>query len=256
MSRPHHHDVYYPETDDLPMAENTIQYRWITTIHGGLDSLLPDAFVAGDLFWYPVEGEPLVRVAPDVLVALGRPKGDRPSFRQWLEGGPPEVVFEIRSPSNSSRDLADKLRFYDCYGVSEYYLYDPDRNRLQAWVRSREFLEEIAILPGWASPLLGIRFHPGEPGAGTPELRILHPDGEPFRSFQELQELNRVTAARAEQATVRAEQATTRAEHAESRAKRAERAAAAANAEVATERARTQVLAERLRALGVDPDAL
>jgi hypothetical protein len=36
-----------------------------------------------DLLWYPVRGQPRLRMAPDVLVALGRPKGYRGSYRQW-----------------------------------------------------------------------------------------------------------------------------------------------------------------------------
>src|SRR3954467_1206344 len=45
-------------------------------------------FVAGDLLSYPVEGDPLIRSAPDVLVVFGRPKGYRGSYKQWLGGEP------------------------------------------------------------------------------------------------------------------------------------------------------------------------
>ena len=72
--------IEYPDSDGLPMAENTLQFRWIVTIMGGLDALFlndPNVFVAGDLLWYPVEGEPTIRMGPDVLVAFSRPKGDR-----------------------------------------------------------------------------------------------------------------------------------------------------------------------------------
>src|SRR6266704_5862438 len=62
-------DMVYPESDGLPMADNTKQFRWIVTIQGGLDALFkdePNVFVAGDLLWYPVEGKPTIRLAPDV----------------------------------------------------------------------------------------------------------------------------------------------------------------------------------------------
>ena len=71
------------------MAENTLQYQWIVTIKGGLDAIFlddPNVFVAGDLLWYPVEGEPTIRIAPDAMVAFGRPKGYRGSYKQWEEG--------------------------------------------------------------------------------------------------------------------------------------------------------------------------
>src|SRR6266545_225356 len=96
--------VVYPDSDGQPMSDNTLQFQWIVTIQGGLDALFadrPDVFVAGDLLWYPVEGEPSIRAAPDALVAFDRPKGYRGSYRQWEEGNvPPQVVFEVLSPGN------------------------------------------------------------------------------------------------------------------------------------------------------------
>ncbi len=56
--------IVYPETDGEPMAENTLQFQWIVTIKEGLEAVFldqPDVFVAGDLFWYPVEGDPTTR---------------------------------------------------------------------------------------------------------------------------------------------------------------------------------------------------
>ena len=67
--------IVYPDSDGQPMAENTIQYRYITLIKGGLEVVFqdrPDVFVAGDLFWYPVEGAPEIRTAPDVLGSARR----------------------------------------------------------------------------------------------------------------------------------------------------------------------------------------
>jgi Uma2 family endonuclease len=80
--------IVYPDRDGRPMSDNTLQYRWIVTIEGNLELLFadrPDVFVAGDLLWYAVEGQPRVRTAPDALVAFGRPKGYRGSYRQWEE---------------------------------------------------------------------------------------------------------------------------------------------------------------------------
>jgi hypothetical protein len=58
----------------------------MTIIYNNLRAIFaddPNVFVAMDLLWYPVEGNPRIRVAPDVLVALGRPKGHRGSYKQW-----------------------------------------------------------------------------------------------------------------------------------------------------------------------------
>lgn len=66
--------VRYPDSDGRPIADNTEQFEWIVVLKDNLDAMLPD-FIAGDLLWYPVEGDNKTRVAPDVLVALGRPSG-------------------------------------------------------------------------------------------------------------------------------------------------------------------------------------
>jgi len=131
--------IIYPQSDGKPMADNTTQFRWIVTIQGGLDALFrdnPDIFVAGDLLGYPVEGHPEISTAPDVMVAFGRPKGDRGSYLQWEEDGiAPQVVFEILAPGNTIAGMTRKFRFYERHGVEEYYLYDPDSGELSGWQR-------------------------------------------------------------------------------------------------------------------------
>ena len=80
----------YPDSDGLPMAENTKQFRWIVTIKEGLDALFradPQVFVAGDLFWYPTEGEPTIRVAPG-QAGVGGPVRRR---RGGQAGGPGDL---------------------------------------------------------------------------------------------------------------------------------------------------------------------
>lgn len=179
--------IVYPDTDGQPMAENTLQFEWIVTIKGGLDHLFeadPNVFVAGDLFWYPVEGHPEIRMAPDAMVAFGRPKAHRLSYLQWEEAGvAPQVVFEVLSPGNRVGEMVRKFAFYQQYGVEEYYLYDPDPRRLDlsGFVRRDDQLVEIPTMPGHRSPRLGITFEMTEAG-----LRILRPDGAPFLTYEEL----------------------------------------------------------------------
>ena len=47
--------VHYPTSDGMPMADNTLQFRWIAILKWNLDHL----FVAGDHLIYPVEGDRL-----------------------------------------------------------------------------------------------------------------------------------------------------------------------------------------------------
>src|SRR5262249_9522600 len=121
VNAPHAERIVYPDSDGRPMADNTEQFRWIVVLRDNLDAFLPD-FVAGDLLGDPVEGHRKIRVAPDVLVAGGGPKGRRGSYRQWEEDGvTPQVVFEVLSPDNTPAEMALKLAFYDQHGVREYY---------------------------------------------------------------------------------------------------------------------------------------
>ncbi len=207
--------IEYPESDGKPMAENTKQARWIFLLYGNLLALfadVADVFIAADHFWYPVKGEPEVRQAPDVFVAVGRPKGDRGSYKQWEEGDvAPQVVFEVLSPSNDPIEMADKFDWYERFGVEEYYIYDPDRNRLVIYVRRGEVLRRVHPANGHVSPRLKIRFQ-----LTSPEMTVYRPDGRPFLTFDQLE------AERAREAEAR-RQAVGRAEKAEAEVERLRR---------------------------------
>lgn len=195
--------VDYPDSDGLPVSDKTLQFQWIMTIVGGLRALFrddPNVFVAGDLLWYPIEGDNKTRTAPDALVAFGRPKGHRGSYKQWEEGGvAPQVVFEIQSPGNRPPEIIRKHRFYDDFGVEEFYMYDPDKHGLYGWQRQADSLVEIPEMNGWVSPRLGIRFMLGEDA-----LTILDPRGRPFTTYEEQAERADVAEERAAQEAARA----------------------------------------------------
>jgi Uma2 family endonuclease len=267
-------DDPYPESDGQPMAENTEQYEWLVKIKENLEILFaqdPNVFIAGDLFWYPVPDRRITGpLAPDVMVAIGRPKGRRGCYKQWEEGGiAPQVVFEVLSPSNSIKEMADKRAFYDTYGVEEYYVYDPPANNLEVWLRQDGRLRRVSHIKGWTSPRLGIRF-----ALSGATLEIFDPQGQPFLTSVELAARLRGTAelaareaaqarqehARAEQEAARAEQEQQRADQEQQRAdqeqQRAEQERQRAEQEqqrAEQERERAERLAERLRALGIEP---
>lgn len=207
-------EIEYPESDGEPLAENTKQLWWIVLIFSNLSTLFhdrPDVFIAADLFWYPVEGQPEQRLAPDILVVFGRPKGHRRSYMQWLEDNVPmTVVFEILSPKNTPQEMSGKFAFYEEHGVEEYYVYDPDTNQLSVFLRQGTVLRRIRPLANFASPRLGIRFDlSGE------ELVIVGPDGQRFVTLEEETLARReaeVARSHAEQRALDAEQRATAAE--------------------------------------------
>jgi Uma2 family endonuclease len=179
--------IVYPESDGLPMADNSKQFRWIVTISTNLAGLfrdVADVYVIGNMYWYPVEGEPQLRQAPDIMVIFGRPKKDRTSYLQWEEDNVPvQVVFEALSPGNDSLEMTDKFSFYEEYGVEEYYLYNPENNQLAVYQRKGQVLRRVRKVADWTSPRLGIRFD-----LSGPELVVIYQaDGQRFRTFEEIQ---------------------------------------------------------------------
>ncbi len=212
--------IIYPDSDGKPIADNTQQFRWIQIIHHNLEWLFaqnPEVFVAGDLLWYPVEGNNKIRQAPDVMVIFGVKKGDRGSYQQWKENNiAPQVVFEILSPGNTLTEMSRKQIFYDRYGVEEYYIYDPDRNDLSGWIRSQEHLTLIDNINGWVSPRLSICFHWSDT-----TLRLTRPNGQPFATYNDVSQQLEDTSQ-----------------------------------QLSAERQRADRLAQRLQELGIDPDTL
>jgi len=251
-SLPPKSQIVYPEDDGEPMAENTVQFRWIVTVKEGLERVFrdrPDVFVAGDLLWYPVEGHPETRQAPDAMVVFGRPKGDRGSYMQWVEGGiAPQVVFEILSPGNRLKKMVMKFDFYQRHGVEEYYVYDPESFELDGWKRAGDKLEEIDEMNGWVSPRLGVRFD-----LSQGELILIDPAGQRFLTFGELA-LERDAIAQERDAVVQerdtvAQERDTIAQERDAIARERD----AIERELSTARERAERLAAQMRSLGVEP---
>lgn len=221
------------------MSDNTLQFSWIVKIKENLEILFaddPNVFIAGDLLWYPVEGDNTTRRAPDTMVAFGRAKGYRGSYKQWLEDNiAPQVVFEILSPGNRLAEMTAKFEFYDSrsetlcerYGVEEYYIYDPDRVDFTGWLRQDGRLQGISEISGWISPRLGVRFELGD------ELEIYTPAGELFLSPVEI-------AKKAEASQLRATVAESQVQIERDRADAAEQKAT--------------IMAAKLRELGIELD--
>lgn len=262
--------IEYPDDDGEPMSDNTLQFKWIFLIKENLEIVFradPNVFVAGNLLWYPVEGQPTIRTAPDAMVVFGRPKGRRGSYKQWEEDNiAPQVVFETLSPGNRPPEMERKLQFYEQYGVEEYTIYDPDDGSLEGWLRKGGRLVRVKKVAGFVSPRLRIRF---EPGPGPDNLTIFGPDGKPFQTLQESVDRQEAAEKRAESdreradsehelATIdrqRAQDATQLAAIERERAQDAAQLAEIERQRADTERQRAEKLAARLRELGIDPDS-
>jgi Uma2 family endonuclease len=70
-------------------------------------------------------------VAPDLFLVKGVPKGQRRTYKLWLEGRVPSLVIEITSDSTRHEDLSKKKLCYESLGIEEYFLHDPYQDYLK-----------------------------------------------------------------------------------------------------------------------------
>lgn len=233
LQSPKKSNVIYPDDNGEAMSNNTDQFRLIVWIKENLELVFaddPNVFLAGDLLWYPVEGNNKLSQAPDIMAVFGIPKGYRGSYQQWNEDNiAPQVAFEIWSGDRIDL-MIKKFQFYERYGVEEYYFYNPKTLELGGWLRRESEFEAIEQMDGWVSPRLGVRFQLSETG-----LEMFGPNQEPFVSFVELDRLRQQAEVRAQQAEMLLEQSEMLLEQ---------------------ERSRSQALESRLREMGIDPNQL
>ena len=121
--------IDYPSSDGEPMAE-TDRHRDLlldaTTRLAHRYAAAPNVYVSGNLLVYYKEGKPRVCLAPDCFVAFGVEKGERDTFKTWVERAYPAVVFEFTSASTRGNDTGKKFAVYqDIWKVDEYFLFDP-----------------------------------------------------------------------------------------------------------------------------------
>jgi hypothetical protein len=187
-------------------------------------ALVPAAFLSTDV-------EPPLLTGPDRVR----------SYFVWEFGKPPDVVIEVVSDT-AGAELSDKLRGYERMRVAYYVVFDPlhvlGETELHVFgldgaalvERSSRWFERVGIgLCQWEGEFEGIRAR---------WLRYCDASGVPIPTGSE--------RADDEQKRADAEQkrADTEQKRADTEQKRAEE-----------ERKRADRLAERLRALGLDPDA-
>jgi Uma2 family endonuclease len=250
-------EIYYPETDGKPMADNDFQRKPLTYLVEALDYAFreqPNVYVSGDLLIYYEKDNPKASVAPDVFVVFNVPKQDRSIYQTWIEGKTPDVVFEIASGSTYQKDETVKLALYQQLGVQEYFQYDPTGNYLQPALKGHQLdnqgqyqemkplqLEnEILVLT--SRRLLGLELHL-EKG----ELRVFNPQTQEYLYTYSEEALARRSAEK---------QLKRERKQAEKQLKRERKQKEWAQQEAKQQRQRAEKLAEQLRALGINPDDL
>jgi Uma2 family endonuclease len=128
------------------------------TITARLTRLL-DPFVAANALGMVYRARAVMRfegseVEPDLMVRQPHSRGRRGS---WDDAPTPLLVVEVLSPSTRRRDHEQKRQFYLDAGVPEYWIVDPDAERVRivkSGQRDELVSDEIAWSPtGAAGPL-------------------------------------------------------------------------------------------------------
>lgn len=184
-----------------------------------------DFFTSGNVFvYYSVEQAREVALeeagslekhafrGPDVFWVGGvDPNPDRRIWIAWEEDGRlPDLILELLSPSTAKIDRTVKKDLYArVFGTSEYFLYDPDRRKLEGFrlaapgvyhplapdAQGRLRSEQLGVL-------LGL-WHGIWERQEVDWVRLFHPDGSLVPTRQEV-ERQRANRAEAELARLRA----------------------------------------------------
>ncbi len=191
-------EIYYPEEEE-DVTGTDEHLSWIFLLRENLRLLLggPHCYVGGDIFWYPVQGRPDIKVSPDTLVVFGRPQGQRRTWQNWKEAGlGPQVTIEVLSVVNKEprgrRILADKVVFFEDHGVQEYIELDPEEPSIEVWLRTSAGLMPLGRQHHWYSERLGLTFK-----TDTGELKAFGPEGRPLLTLEDLANQATAEASRA-----------------------------------------------------------
>lgn len=161
-------EIEYPTSDGQPMAETIEHQTVMIDLILGLRhryAAVPDVWVGGNFFLCYDRGNPRACVAPDVLLAKGVAKWNRPNYLLWKERAP-SLIVEVTSRKTQRKDQHFKKLLYERIGVEEYILFDPLdeylRPRLQGNRRARGRYQPIPLESqgGLLSRTTGLRFQP------------------------------------------------------------------------------------------------
>jgi Uma2 family endonuclease len=228
------------ESDEPPL-ESTFHLQQMILLLNCLHWIWKDRndyFAAGNLtiYYSPHKRKSEDFRGPDFFVVLNTQPHPRKSWMVWEENGQyPNVIVELLSDSTAEVDRTVKKRLYaETFRTPEYFWFDPENQEFAGFALPKGQYERPQYEPiepteqGWLwSEQLQLYL-----GVHDQMLRFFEADGQMVPTPAE-------AAIAAEQNVIAAEQNVTAAEQ---------------NAIAAEQRA-TQ-LADKLRELGVDPDAL
>jgi Uma2 family endonuclease len=87
----------------------------------------------GEIFYAPVDVflSEWDIVEPDLVIIK---KDNMSIIHEKYIKGPPDLIIEILSPATKDNDLRLKKHLYEKYGVTEYWIVDPEINNVQQYI--------------------------------------------------------------------------------------------------------------------------
>ena len=239
-------DYYIPDAnlliteDDTPVdnfADAKQQRLLVSSLYSSLES--QPFLVEANVGIYHTDGEPAI--VPDVFISFDVQtpedwwKKQNRCYMMWKFGKSPEVVMEIVS-NKEGEELTKKLQIYERMKANYYLVYDPNQELGEQILTIYKLVGRhyIKTEETWLEDInLGVTFWQGEfEGRRDTWLRWCHQDGTLVATGDE----------RAEREKLEKEEAQRRAESEKLEKEEAQR--------------RAQLLAQKLRELGVDPDTI
>ena len=210
----------YPESDGKPMAETDVHRDQMTDPLYALRWHFreqQDLYISANLLLLYDQFDRNKHVSPDLFAVRGVPRHRRRSYKIWEEPVP-EVVIEITSPSTRREDFGHKRTLYAGFGVSEYYIFDPNAEYLNPPLRAYRLINGryFRVIGPIFSRVLGLFLVVVQ---GT--LRLASPEGELLPIPEEAYQGWERERQRADDAQRRADEEHKRADEAHKRAEEA-----------------------------------
>jgi hypothetical protein len=260
--KPAQTDIFYPSSDGEPVAETYDHlYAILTTLEVLKQHLQgQQATVLANQFLYYAQGFPKLRVAPDVMVIFDVEPGGRDNYKIWEEGQVPKVIFEMTSPGTRQEDIVVKKDLYESVEVQEYWLFDPRGEWIEEQLRGYQLYEDryIPIFDGH-SKVLNLRLQAEDKLIGFYQIatgeKLLIPD-ELAAALKAETQARLKAEQQADQERQRAELERERADQERQRADQERQRADQLQQQAEQEKREKERLAEKLRAMGINPDEL
>lgn len=128
----------------LMATPKTIHQRYVmelsATIRNYIRSIHGDCEVFPAPFAVFLNADDKIYLEPDISVICNKSKIDEEGCK-----GAPDWIVEVVSQGNSSHDYVRKLNLYMNFDVREYWIVDPDKERIMVWNFTKETLDEYTL---------------------------------------------------------------------------------------------------------------